>query len=161
MIRIVIVISVLSLLVISCNNFEKEHFDEKLTLAVFVESGNNQLLDNLKSVNVYKIKTNRFRSEDWLIKNSLSSFRITDKESIKKIVEELNYNNSSSFPEKLDPQGLEYHVIAVSSENQKAYLRLIKDKSCSDCFKARPLTEAVYQLNVGDTLMSNIINKLK
>jgi hypothetical protein len=151
----------MSLLVVSCNNFEKERFDEELTLAVFVESGNTQLIDNLKSVNVYKIKTDRFHSEDWLIKNSLSSFRITNKESIKKIVEELNYNNSSSFPEKLDPQGLEYHVIAVLSEKQKAYLRLIKNNSCSDCFKARPLTEAVYQLNLSDTLMGNIINKLK
>lgn len=160
MIRIFIV-SVLSLLVVSCDNLEKERFDEKLTLAVFVEASNTQLIDNLKSVNVYKIKTDRFHSEDWLIKNSLSSFRITDKKSIEKIVEELSYKNSSSFPEKLDSQGLEHHIIAVLNENQKGYLRLIKDKNCSDCFKARPLTEAVYQLNLGDTLMGNIINKLK
>lgn len=162
MIRKFLVISVLSLLLVaSCNYFETERFDEKLTLAIFLESGNAQLIDNLKAVNLYKIKTDRYHSEDWLKKNSLSSFRITDKKSIGEIVKELNYNNSSSFPEKPDTQGLEYHVIAVMSENQKAYLRLLIDKSCADCFKARPLTEAVYQLNLSDTLMSKIIDELK
>lgn len=151
----------LMLLVVSCNNFdfEQDVFNEELTLNIFVESNNDKIIDELRSVRIYEVETDRFHSEKWLIKNSSKRSVITNKESIKQLITRLSYRNAVPLLEKYNPQGIEYHVIAELNENKKAYLRVISDKNCIDCYKARPLAEVVFQLNLNKDLLESYFIK--
>ena len=150
MIRFLILIIIFPCLVIACDNLDlwNDKFDEELAVDIFVGSNNERIVNQIVSIRIYKIETNRFHSETWLAANSISFFEVKEIATIKNYITQLSYKNRVALKSFTEPKPFEYHVIVEILSGDKAYLRLLEERSNSNFFRARPLASVVYQIKL-------------